>query len=75
MFMFLDKRSCVNQTASFCRAGFWVWFGLVSLVPLLGSSAVCLIMVHDDSCSRSFVLAMFTPPRKVELDVGATHRF
>ena len=23
MFMFLDKRSCVNQTASFCRAGFW----------------------------------------------------
>ena len=22
MFMFLDKRSCVNQTASFCRAGF-----------------------------------------------------
>ena len=40
MFMFLDKRSCVNQTASFCRAGFWVWFGLVSLVPLLGSSGV-----------------------------------
>ena len=40
MFMFLNKRSCVNQTASFCRAGFWVWFELVSLVPLLGSSKV-----------------------------------
>ena len=25
MFMFLDKRSCINQTASFCRAGSRVW--------------------------------------------------
>ena len=75
MFMFLDKRSCVNQTASFCRAGFWVWFGLVSLVPLLGSSGVCLITMHDDSCSRPLVLAIFTPPRKVEHDFGTTHRF
>ena len=40
MFIFFDKRSCVNQTVSFFRAAFWVWFGLVSLVPLLGSSAV-----------------------------------
>ena len=47
--MFLDKRSCVNQTASFCRAGFWVWFGLVSLVPLLGSSGVLTAAEHADA--------------------------
>ena len=49
--------------------------GLVSLVPLLGSSGVCLIIMHDDSCSRPLVLAISTPPRKVELDFGTTHRF
>ena len=55
---FLDKRSCVNQTASFCRAGFWVWFELVSLVPLLGSSGVCLITMHDDSCFKGKLTAI-----------------
>ena len=33
---------------------------------------VCLIIMHDDSCSRPLVLAIFTPPRKVELDL-TTH--
>ena len=45
MFMFLDKRSCVNQTASFCRAGFWVWtsqFGAAARV-LRG---LCLQSLH-----------------------------
>ena len=44
-------------------------------VPLLGSSGVCLMIIHDDTCSRLFVLAIFTSPRKVELDLGTTHRF
>ena len=64
-----------SQVMGPCMAAWPALLASCRSLPLLESSRICLIMIHDDSCFRPLVLAIFTSPSKIELDFGTMYRF